>query len=170
MRNRKQDSQRKGKRVGVKCNCPLASYETAKPFKHPCWTSPRDGFCTPAAWVTSGLVLGWVKREEMVQEEFSSSAQIISSVCLAGKWPANVPPTSPSADLHVRSPGHPPLPQVPTSGWERKPPPVLTLFLGQPGPAAGSCFHQPAIRGNLLQLHLIPGVFLFLHPYLLMSL
>lgn len=170
MRNIKQDNQRKGKGVGVKCNCPLASCETAKPFEHPCWTSPRDVFCTPAAWEASGLVLGWVKREEMVQEEFSSSARMISSVCLAGKWPLNAPPTSLGADLRARSPGHPSPPQIPTWWWERKPPPVFTLCLGQPGPAAGNCFHQPAIRGNLLQLHLIPGVFLFLHPYLLMSL
>lgn len=91
MRNRKQDSQRKGKGMGVKCNCPLPSRETAKLLNTQGGTSPRDVFCTPAAWEASGLMLGWVKREEMVQQEFSSSAEIISRVCLAGKWPSEHP-------------------------------------------------------------------------------
>lgn len=122
-----------------------------------------------SALLLHGRHLAWcwgVKREEMVQQEFSSSVWIICSVCLAGKWPGE----SASVLISVLGPlAIPPAP-VPHSWVGEATTCAPTLFLGQPGPAAGSCFHQADIRGNLLQPHLIPGVFLFLHPYLLMSL
>lgn len=48
-----------------------------------------------SALLLHGRHLAWcwgVKREEMVQQEFSSSVWIICSVCLAGKWPGECPP------------------------------------------------------------------------------
>lgn len=47
-----------------------------------------------SALLLHGRHLAWcwgVKREEMVQQEFSSSVWIICSVCLAGKWPDGCP-------------------------------------------------------------------------------
>lgn len=175
MRNRrKQDSQRKGRGVwdvgGVKHNCPLASYETVKAFEHPCWTSHENVFRIPAAREASGLLLGGKGNKW-----FSRNLPLLFRCFLVCVWPGNwlsecvLPPASVPVP-HVRSVGYLHPNPVPHLWGGRSSTSAVTSFFGQFGTVAGSCSHQQAIHGNLLQDHLKPGVVLFLHPYLLISL